>query len=80
MSDVDFVKIQVVTDDGDEWGRRESGQEASEEGDPGEVEAAHVGCCEAVDSNRLGLVLRVHQEREFGSSIRVHSCLGGLKH
>jgi hypothetical protein len=65
VADVGLVEVEVVADDGDERGRGERGQEAGEEGDPREVERAHVRRREAVDADGRGLVLRVHWEREF---------------
>lgn len=65
MADVGFGKVEVVADDGDERGRGEGGQEASEEGDPRQMESAHVRRRDTIQTNGLGLVLGVHREGEF---------------
>lgn len=45
VPDVRLRQVQVVADDGDQRRRRERGDEAGEEGYPGEVEGSHVRVC-----------------------------------
>jgi hypothetical protein len=66
VADVGPGEAEVVSDDWDERRCREGGHHAGEEGDPGEVEGAHVRVGEGEDLHGLGLVLRVHGEVELG--------------
>lgn len=60
VADVGFGKVEIIADDGNEWRRGERRQEAGEEGDPGEVEGAHVRRGETEEPDGFRLVLAVH--------------------
>ena len=76
VADVGLGEVEVVADDGHEGRRGEGGDEAREEGDPREVECAHVGVGEGEQLEGLGLVLRVHRQRELAHDLFFPSSSG----
>lgn len=70
VPDVALGEVEVVADDGYQRGGGEGGDEASEEGDPGEVESPHVGVGEGEELEDLGLVLRINGQVELGGRVR----------